>query len=180
MHRLFIGLCPPPPIRARLLAIMGGVPGARWQDDAQLHLTLRFIGEVDGRVAADIADLLATIHAPAPKVAIRGVGAFDRKGRPDAIWAGVAPAAPLAALHRKIDHLLVRLGLAPEGRAFVPHITLARLARGADARAATDAFLTRHAGLTSDMFSCDDLILYESHLGHGGAAYRVAARWPLG
>ena len=64
MHRLFVALRPPPAIRARLLAAMGGVPGARWQDDDQLHLTLRFIGEVDRPVAEDIAAALGTIHAP--------------------------------------------------------------------------------------------------------------------
>src|SRR5687768_8380838 len=62
MHRLFVGLRPPPAIRARLLALMGGVTGARWQDDSQLHLTLRFIGEVERPRAEDIATALSNVH----------------------------------------------------------------------------------------------------------------------
>lgn len=179
MHRLFIGLCPPPDIRAQLLALMTGVPGARWQDDAQLHLTLRYVGEVDRRLANDIAEMLAGMRAAAPAMALNGVGMFARGGRANALWAGITPAAPLAALHKKLDHALVRLGLAPEGRAYLPHITLARLARGDGAGPAIEAFLARHTGLSSAPFCLDALILYESHLGADGAHYEPVARFPL-
>ncbi len=180
MHRLFVALRPPPAIRAALLDTMGGVPGARWQDDEQLHLTLRFIGEVDGPQADDIAAALGQVHAPAPEVALAGVGRFAHRGRTEALWAAVAPAAPLAALHRKVDAACVRAGLIPEGRVFVPHITLARMARSAGSSMEVERWLADHAALASAPFTCAHLVLYKSRLGHTGASYEAVERWPLG
>src|SRR3546814_14957806 len=113
MHRLFVALRPPPDIRALLIAAMGGVRAARWQNDEQLHLTLRFIGEVDRPIAEDVVAALGSVHAPPITAAIAGVGRFEKRGRTDAIWAGVAPGDALAALHAKVDRVFVRLGLAP-------------------------------------------------------------------
>lgn len=180
MHRLFVALRPPPGIRDTLIDTMDGVADARWQDDEQLHLTLRFIGAVDRPVAEDIAAALAGIHAPVPEIALAGVGRFDRRGRTDALWAGVAPHDALAALHRKVDQAIVRTGLQPERRAYLPHITLARLRRGAQAELEVERWLARHAGLTSAPFALRHLTLYESHLAHDGAHYEPIARWPLG
>lgn len=176
MHRLFVALRPPPEIRSSLLAAMGGVPGARWQSDAQLHITLRFIGEVDGHAAESIADTLAAIRHPALDLAIDGVGTFDRKGRIDALWARVAPNDSLHALHRKIDHALVRTGLPPETRAYKPHVTLARFgARGGD----VSAFAQSHAGLSTGRFGIESFGLFESRLGSEGAFYAELAEYPL-
>ncbi|ONF96873.1 RNA 2',3'-cyclic phosphodiesterase [Sphingomonas jeddahensis] len=180
MHRLFVALRPPLDIRDALADLMDGVPGARWQDDEQLHLTLRFIGAVDRPVAEDVAAVLSAVHAPAPEVALAGVGRFDHRGRTEALWAGVQPHDALAALHRKVDQAMVRVGLAPERRAYLPHITLARLPRGAQAEIEVEAWLARHAALASHAFTLSHLILYESHLGRAGAAYEAIARWPLG
>lgn len=180
MHRLFVGLRPPPAIRALLLTAMGGVGGARWQDDGQLHLTLRFVGEVGRREAEDIADALGRIRAAPIEVAIAGVGRFEKQGRTDALWAGVRPHDALAALHRKVDHAIVRAGLPPEGRAYLPHITLARLPRSQGASVEIDAFLARQAGLASGPFTFDYLTLFESELASEGARYHSIARWPLG
>lgn len=179
MHRLFVALRPPSAIRSALLAMTGGVPGARWQDDEQLHVTLRFIGEVDARVADDIASALGQVHAPVTTMALAGVGRFAHRGRTDTLWAAVAPAEPLVALHRKVDAACVRAGLSPEGRAFVPHITLARLARSAGAGVDVERWLADHAALASPAFTCAHLVLYESTLGHEGARYEAVERWPL-
>lgn len=179
MHRLFVALRPPPDIRRRLTGPMGGVPHARWQDDDQLHATVRYIGEVDRPMAEDIALALGQILPVAPRVTLAGVGAFDKKGRVDALWAGIAPHDDLARLHKKVDQALVRLGLAPEGRAYLPHITLARLPRGAGVGLAVDRWLADHARLSSDPFAFGHLILYESHLTSDGARYEAVARWPL-
>lgn len=176
MHRLFVGLRPPAPIRAALLALMGGVPGARWQSDDQLHITLRFIGEVERPVAEDVALALSAVHFAPVEIALAGVGAFDSRGRPNALWAGVRPHDRLAELHKKIDQALVRCGLAPERRAYLPHITLARM----NSRAGpVDRFLEAHSGLSSPAFTLDSILLYESHLGHEGASYEAVERYPL-
>lgn len=180
MYRLFAALRPPPAIRAALAETMSGVPFARWQDDEQLHVTLRFIGEVDGRVAEDVALAVSQVHAPAPQVRLHGVGAFEKRGRADTLWAGLSPAEPLAALHRKVDQAAIRCGLPPEGRAFLPHITVARLPRRAGAGPEIAAWRARHAALSSDPFALTHLVLYRSHLGAEGARYETIARWPLG
>lgn len=179
MHRLFVALRPPPDIRRLLTAAMGGVAPARWQDDDQLHLTVRYIGEVDRPLAEDVALALGQVHGPAPRVAIAGVGAFDKQGRVDALWAGVTPHDELARLHKKVDQTLVRLGLPPEGRAYLPHVTLARLPRRAGKDPAIDRWLASHAPLASPSFDLGHLILYESHLTGEGARYDAVARWPL-
>ncbi len=179
MIRLFVALRPPPAIRRHLRSIAGGVPGARWQDDDQLHLTLRFIGEVERPEAEDVAWSLAQVHADQPTVSLAGVGHFERRGRSDALWAGLAPHDALAGLHRKVDAACVRAGLPPERRAYLPHVTLARFGRSADAGSEIDRWLADHAALASAPFAMEHLLLYQSHLGHDGARYEPVARWPL-
>lgn len=176
MHRLFVGLRPPAHIRAQLLAAMGGVAGARWQDEDQLHITLRFIGEVDRPLAEDVALALGQVAHPPIDVALSGVGQFDTRGRPHALWAGVRPHDGLASLHRKVDQALIRLGLEPERRAYFPHVTLARIRAGATA---TERFLEAHAGLASAPFALDHFLLFESHLGHERASYEAVERYRL-
>ncbi|WP_137871682.1 RNA 2',3'-cyclic phosphodiesterase [Sphingopyxis sp. 2PD] len=175
-HRLFVALRPPRPVRDLLRTAMHGISAARWQDDDQQHLTLRFVGEVDRHRAEDVAAALGALHAPSITARIAGVGMFERKGWPHTIWAGVEPAAALAGLHRKVDQLLARVGIDAEARAFVPHITLARLNRSAGPVA---PFLAQHGDLASAPFVFDHVILYESEMGHGGSRYHPVARYPL-
>ena len=176
MHRLFVALRPPPPIRHACLAAMeDGPPGWAWQDDEQLHLTLRYIGEVERPVAEDIAAALGLIHAASVDLALNGVGWFDQ-GRSGALFARCAPAEPLAALHKKIDRALVRIGLEPERRAFLAHITLARRRPGAITPA---GWLERNAGLASPSQGVSSMILYQSHLGRHGSSYEAVATYPL-
>lgn len=176
MHRLFVALRPPPEIRDRLTDLMDGVEGARWQDDDQLHITLRYIGEVDRRTAEDAATALSAIRCDLPPLRLEGCGTFETKGRPNAIWAGVVPRDPLTTLHKKIDRAMVRIGLEPEHRAYIPHITLARLAGSAGP---VDSFRARHAALASPEFAVTHMTLYESRLGHNGASYEPVERYAL-
>jgi RNA 2',3'-cyclic 3'-phosphodiesterase len=177
MHRLFVAIRPPEALRCQLLGLTGDIAGARWQDDDQLHLTLRFIGDVDSAVAEDISTTLGSILAGPLDIAVDGVGCFARKGRVEALWAGVSPKAALSALHRKIDRALVRIGQAPERRAYMPHITLARLGRSAGS---VDDFVCRHAGLTSMPHRIGHFCLYESRIGAVGATYTIVERYTLG
>lgn len=176
MPRLFVALRPPAAERSRLLSLMHGVEGARWQDDDQFHLTLRFIGEVDRHAGADIAGALARISMPRFSIAISGVGTFDRRGRIDTLWAGVSPRDPLAALNRKVDRACVGAGAEPERRAYMPHITLARLNRSAGP---LHDFLAAHAGLAGQSFPVTEFGLYESILGREGSVYHLVERYPL-
>jgi 2'-5' RNA ligase len=177
MHRLFVALRPPPAIRRQLLDMMGGVRGARWQSDDQIHLTLRFIGEIERHRAEDVAAALRRVTFPRPTIALAGTGTFDRKGVVHTLWAEVDADDALQALRIRIDRALVAAGIAPEGRALHPHITLARLAKGAGP---IEPFLARTAGLASPPVTIDTFILYESVLGRDGATYLAVERYPLG
>jgi RNA 2',3'-cyclic 3'-phosphodiesterase len=176
MHRLFVAIRPPAAIRGRLLGAMGGISGARWQSEDQLHLTLRFIGEVDRHRAGDIHAALGGIHHPRFEIALNGIGAFDRRGWPDAVWAGVSPHEPLKALHNKVDGALARVGVDPDQRAFLPHITLARLKRSSGP---VGNLVEQAGGLASPPFAIDHFALYESTLAPEGAVYSIVERYPL-
>src|SRR5215212_9682890 len=106
MHRLFVAIRPPEPIRDLLIDAMDESPEFRWQDDGQLHLTLRFIGEVERPLAEDIAVALGRIHAPRFEIRIKGVGRFEARSA-GALWAGVEPKGPLAVLAAKIERVCV-------------------------------------------------------------------------
>jgi len=177
MHRLFAAIRPPDRIRDLLLGMMGGVSDARWQTDEQLHLTLRFIGEVDRHRAGDIHAALGTIHPPPFEIALKGLGTFDRRGHPETVWAGVAPHEPLKVLHNKIDQAIARVGIAPEQRAYLPHITLARLKRSSGP---VRDLLEQSCGFTSPPFRVESFALFESKLTPEGAAYSMVERYPLG
>lgn len=176
MHRLFVAIRPPDRIRDLLLGAMGGISGARWQSDDQLHLTLRFIGEVDRHLAGDIPAALAAIHHPRFDIAISGLGTFDRRGQPEMVWAGVAPHRPLKALHNKVDQAIARVGIAPDERTYMPHITLARLKRSSGS---VRGLIEQSGGLTSPPFSVDAFGLYESKLTPDGAVYSAIELYPL-
>jgi 2'-5' RNA ligase len=176
MHRLFVALHPPPPVmQACLEAMEDGPPGWAWQDEEQLHLTLRYIGEVERPLAEDIAAVLQTVRSRPVELGLSGVGFFDQGPR-GALFARAAPREPLEALHKKIDRALVALGLKPEGRAYLPHITLARRRRSAVDPA---IWLRRHAALSSPVVECPAFALYESHLGRDGSIYDEVSRIPF-
>ncbi len=176
MHRLFVAIRPPEPIRDLLLDVMDDSADFRWQSDEQLHLTLRFIGEVERPVADDIADALAAVRSPGFELRIGGTGRFEQRNS-GALWAGVEPKAPVAALAAKVDRACQQAGLEPERRAFHPHITLARW-KGRRTREVA-AYLDRTRGLTSDPFEVDQFILFESRLSKHGAHYEEVASYAL-
>lgn len=188
MPRLFVAIRPPPHVCEALCDATnfgidaggsggGGLESSRWQDDEQLHLTLRFIGEVEEHMVEDVATTLSDVRAPAIKVGLSQVGAFDRRGRIESLWIGAQPRDVLANLHRKVDHALVRLGLPAERRAYLPHVTLARFGRsGGDCA----AWIAANAGLIVPRFTATAFELVESHLGREGALYDTIARFPLG
>lgn len=176
MHRLFVAIRPPKSIREQLLRAMGSVGGARWQSDDQLHLTVRFIGEVDRHRANDVVTALGAVRQVPFEIALRGLGTFESRGIPAAIWAGVTPHDALKALHKKVDQACVHAGLEPERRAYVPHVTLARLNRGSGP---ISALLESAGGLSSPAFLVDSFGLYESALMPGGSVYSIVERYRL-
>lgn len=176
MHRLFVAIRPPEDVRDVLIDAMDDSSLLRWVGDEQLHLTLRFIGEVDRPLANDIAAALGAIRAPKFVLRVRGVGKFERRNG-GALWAAVEPREPVIALAAKVERALQQAGLEAEHRAFAPHITLARWNRGSSE--AVEAFVRRNSTLESDRFEVGRFILYESHLSRHGAHYEEIANYPL-
>jgi len=177
MHRLFVAIRPPEPIRDLLIDAMDDRADFRWQDEAQLHLTLRFVGEVERPAAEDLAGALGQIRAAPFDVRIKGVGRFDQRSS-GALWAGIEPKEPLATLAAKIERVCQSVGLEPERRAFHPHITLARW-KGRRSREAEEFVASRRA-LASEPFAVAEFILFESQLSRHGAHYEAVEAYPLG
>ena len=177
MIRLFVALELPDAVRTRLAMMQGGVPGARWQREDQMHLTLRFIGEVEEGIARDIDDALATVRAPAFTLELAGVGDFGGR-EPHALWAGVRANDALMHLEKKVESALQRVGLEAEMRKYTPHVTLARLRNAPRAKVAE--FIAHHSLFASGPIAIDRFALYSSLLGSGGAVYRVERTYPLG
>lgn len=175
-HRLFAAIRPPASVIDALLDLEGHVEGARWQDEEQLHLTLRFFGEIESEPAEELAAALASVTAPPFALALRGVGHFESKRRPHALWAGLAPSDALASLQHKVENAARRAGLPPEGRRFMPHITLARLNASSGL---VLPFLQAHATLTSEPWAVEAFDLIESTLTPAGARYETVRRYRL-
>ena len=174
--RLFVALALPDEVAASLMLIQGGVPGARWQTREQLHLTLRFIGEVHGHDATMLDDALADIRAPAFALQLHAVGQFGGK-QVHALWAGVRRNEALDHLQRKVDSAIRRVGQPQDQHKFTPHVTLARL-RGAEQSKVLE-WLTHHALYTSAEFEVGAFRLYSSKLTSDGGLYRVEQEYPL-
>ena len=180
MIRLFVALQLAPEARKRLLSVCRGLPGVRWQRDDQLHLTLRFIGEVEEPAIDDIKSVLGAVRATPFSYDITAMGLFGTLAKPRILWAGVAPKAPFLALHERIEQALVGCGLAPDGRRFSPHITLARFGRGGEVRARRlGAFIAAHDPLFIPGQAAEGFALYASFLSPSGAHYRIEESYPL-
>ena len=176
MHRLFVAIRPPEPVRDLLIDAMDDSADFRWQEEEQLHLTLRFVGEVERPIAEDLADALGAIACAPFDLRIAAPGRFEQRNG-GALWAGIEPKGPVAALASKVDRACQSVGLDPERRAFHPHITLARW-KGRRSREVHD-WLERTRGLASPPFTVDAFILFESRLSRHGAHYEEIARYPL-
>ena len=177
MKRLFVALALPDPVRSQLAALCGGIPGARWVAPENLHITLRFIGEVDGALEADIADGLSGLRAERFTLRLEGVGQFGSGRVVRSVWAGVPRHPALISLQRTVDHLLAREGAAPDRRRFTPHVTLARFG---NANSRTVADWLAAAGLfRTPPFDVRDVTLFESRIGRHGAWYTPVMSVPL-
>ncbi len=175
--RLFVGLDLPWPIREQLDRLDGGIPGARWVPDENLHLTLRFIGEVAPDQAEEIDLSLASLRGGSLTLTFAGVGTFAKAGRETQLWVGVERNPALNHLHGKIEIALQRAGLPPERRRFIPHVTLARLDDAVPPRIA--AFIQAHNLFRSAPVVFDHFTLFSSLLGKDAAIYTAEVDYPL-
>lgn len=176
MPRLFTALEIPRDAALSLSLLRGGLPGARWIDVENYHLTLRFIGDVEGHVADEIANALDRVRRPPFPLTLSGVGAFGSK-KPHAIWAGVAPSPDLNALQAEIERICQRIGVPSDPRKFVPHVTLARLKNSTDIDVAR--YLSGRGNFSTLPFKVGRFVLMSSRDSVGGGPYIVEEAWPL-
>jgi 2'-5' RNA ligase len=177
MPRLFTALEIPRDAALSLSLLRGGLPGARWIDVENYHLTLRFIGDVQGYVADEIANALDRVRRPSFSLSLSGVGAFGSK-KPHAVWAGVSASPDLYALQAEIERICQRLGLPADPRKFSPHVTLARLKNSAPQDVAH--YLTARGNFSSVPFRVGRFVLMSSRESIGGGPYIVEEAWTLG
>jgi 2'-5' RNA ligase len=175
--RLFVALSLPDHLRGRLCGLCSGLPGARWVAPENLHLTLRFIGEVDGRDAEDIDAALSGVRCPSFPLALSGVGEFGDERRLRSVWVGVDASETLERLQSKVEQAVRRAGQPPEKRRFKPHVTLARFKSHPGAR--LEPYFAERSLFRCEPFQVTDFTLYSSYLSHGGAIYSPEAVYPL-
>ena len=175
--RLFVAIDPSEAVRTQVLGICCGLPDARWTEPEQLHLTLCFIGEVDGATFLDISEALARITAEPFSLQLRGVGFFPPRRLPRVVWAGIEKSEPLMTLQRKITTRLFQLGVTLENRKFTPHLTLARLRETPPAK--VGRYLEANGLFSSASFVVERFLLYSSILGRKGASHLVEQEYVL-
>jgi 2'-5' RNA ligase len=175
MPRLFTALEIPAQVGDSLAMLRGGLPGARWVDPENFHLTLRFIGDIDDALAREIAIVLDGVSRLAFDLRFDGLSSFGGR-KPRAIVAAAAPTRQLFELQAEHERLMQRVGLNPEGRKYTPHVTLARL-RESSSHQVADYLAARPYRSTS--FRVTRFVLYSSRASIGGGPYVVEATYPL-
>jgi 2'-5' RNA ligase len=176
MPRLFTGLEIPPRVAQSLAMMRGGLPGARWIDPENYHLTLRFIGDIDDALAQDIAGMLGCMRRSGFELRLDGLSSFGGR-KPRALVAAVAAAGPVMELQAEQERLLRRLGLDPEGRKYTPHVTLARLRDTSSWQVAE--YLGARGHYRSSPFEVSRFVLFSSRASVGGGPYIVEEAYPL-
>ena len=176
MPRLFTALEIPRNAAMSLSLLRGGLPGARWIDVENYHITLRFIGDVDGRTADEIVERLDRIDRPEFQLRLEGIGSFGSK-KPRSIWAGVSPSPEMYALQGEIERICQRIGLPPDPRKFTPHVTLARLkySRVDD----VVQYLAGRGNFQTSTFTVPRFVLLSSRESVGGGPYLTEEVFPL-
>ena len=176
MPRLFAGLEIPAHVASVLSGLRGGLPGARWAEPSDYHITLRFIGDIGNRMAADIDDLLADIRRAPLDIRIAGLDVFGGD-RPHALLATVEPNRQLTELQSEVERLIRACGMEIERRRFQPHVTLARL-RSASSLDVAD-YLSVRGYFPPQTFRAERFVLFSARDSVGGGPYRVETAYAL-
>ncbi len=177
MIRIFIAIDIAESIRREVAGLGRFLPDTRPVPDEQLHLTLKFIGEVEGGRVLDIKEALHDIVRPAFSLCLKGVGTFPPRGIPRILWAGVDPHEHIVNLRNAIERKLFEIGVPRERQKFSPHLTLARLRNCPLKR--LQEFLAGNAMLRTAEFQVEQFHLYKSQLTKSGAIHTILESYPL-
>jgi len=176
MIRLFVAIDIPESVRKEVEGLGRSIPNARPVPADQLHLTLKFIGEVESSRLLDIKDALEKIVLPKFSLALKGVGTFPPRGMPRVLWAGVQHSERTMTLRNAIEKSLAAIDI-PREKRYTPHLTLARLKNSPIHR--LQQFLAGNAFLQSEEFTIDSFHLYRSQLSQKGALHFLESSFPL-
>ncbi|MEC9343056.1 MAG: RNA 2',3'-cyclic phosphodiesterase [Pseudomonadota bacterium] len=176
MPRLFTAIEIPSDIALHLSMLRGGLPGARWIDPENYHITLRFIGDVDGRTADEVAAALSRVERAPIELRLCGLDAFGGN-KPHSLYAGVDAGPALNELQGELERRMQRIGLKAEGRRFVPHVTLARFRGVKSVDIAT--YLSLRGSFSTKSFRADRFVLLSSRDSVGGGPYVTEETYPL-
>ena len=176
MLRLFVAITLPTEIRDLIGSLQSGLPDARWIRRENLHLTLKFIGEIDNNLAEDIHYSLSSLNFKSFLLCLKGVNTFRSRKLARSIWVGIEPSSPLKVLQKKIESNLIKTNLTFETRKFTPHVTLARFKRTPVSRLVP--YLESNAGFQTSLFEINQVVLFRSHLAANGAVYEQLAAYP--
>ncbi|PLX51104.1 MAG: RNA 2',3'-cyclic phosphodiesterase [Desulfobulbaceae bacterium] len=177
MPRLFIAIDLPADIKEAIKPLCCGLPGARWVPDDQLHLTLRFIGDLDHELFAELYAGLEEVKAKPFPLHIKGLGTFPPRGKPRVLWLGLKKSDALIDLRKKVDSVLRRLEIPLEKKKFAPHITIARLGKTPAPRLGT--YLAANNLFRQPPFRVTSFHLYSSILKPEGAVHTCEAEYFL-
>jgi RNA 2',3'-cyclic 3'-phosphodiesterase len=177
MPRLFVALDLPGAAKERLAELAGGLPGADWVEPERYHLTLRFLGDVEGSAADDVREGLSVLRARSFYLDLRGLGVFPLRGDPETLWAGAGRNEALRSLRNKVESLVVRCGQPPESRKFHPHVTLAKV-RGSRPDW-VGAYVAGHSLFSAPEIPIQSFSLFSSRLTPEGSVYALEREYPL-
>jgi 2'-5' RNA ligase len=178
-QRLFLALALPETVRRLLHGLTGRAKAVRWTPEAQLHLTLRFLGDVPAEQTETLLARLHTVRVRPFPLAVEGAGAFPPKGAPRVLWIGVGSGHPrLHQLRQRVDDAVLAAGVPMDVRMFHPHVTLGRCLD--DGKAGADRWLRAHREFAGPTFTVDAYELYASELHAFGAVHSLIERFPLG
>jgi 2'-5' RNA ligase len=173
MYRLFIAIDLPEQVREAVAGIARDLPGARRVPREQIHLTLRFIGEVDEGMFLAIKSVLGTVRGSPFSLTLKGVGHFPKGKYPRVLWVGMEESVLLRELQKKVELALIDAGVAADERGFSPHITIARLKETPPARVAL--LEEKHQPFVAGPFQVGEFYLYSSTLTREGAIHKREA-----
>jgi 2'-5' RNA ligase len=177
MLRLFVAIDIPETIRREVEGMGRSIPKARSVPADQLHLTLKFIGEVEGSRILDIDDALKETSLPKFSLCIKGVGTFPPRGTPRILWAGVQDVERVVALRNSIESTLAAINIPKERQKYTPHLTLARL-QNCPIKPLLQ-YLAGNAFLQTAEFPVESFHLFSSQLTQKGALHTLERSYPL-
>jgi len=177
MSRLFVAIELPDRVKQELAQLKSPIPGARWVPQEQLHLTLAFLGDVDGTAAEQLIRALSEVRVPGFTLRLSETGCFPNRSKPRVLWVGLKNNPQLNRLAEQIRSAVLACSILQEERPFSAHITIARLKQPAGREVAR--FLDQPFKHDLSTFAVREFILYCSQLTSDGALHIPLKKYPL-